>query len=356
MSEQSAHSPSADAAPAERPPEPARSRLRGLGRYLPAALAALALVLAAAIGLQQRDTRNALSSQDSMLVRELEIARRDLQDLEQQIDALDSALDQRDDAIADLREDASEFPVELRALERRIEELQGGRVDARESWLREQAEYYLVLANTELRLGGRIGNALEALELADSILRTLGDPGLGNVRRAVADELQALRALEPADIEGIVLALGNLGDEAGTLPMRDQAPDNFVGAGDDESGEAGLSRLWSQTRGAVTSIVRVERQDGPVAQLLTEAERRVVRRQFALELQLARVAALEGRGADFRTSLAQADAILERDFHLEAQRVVAARELLARLQRIELEPQLPDISDSLRLLRNASGA
>jgi uncharacterized protein HemX len=250
------------------------------------------------------------------------------------------------------------LPIELRALERSIDELQGGRVDARASWLREQAEYYLVLANAELRLGGRIATAIEALTQADGVLRTLGEPRLASVRAAIADELQALRVIDPPDVEGLALALGNLGDQADELPLRDQTPDSLelAAAGDDETGEsAGLGRLWSQARGAVTSIVRVERQAGSIEQLLTETERRLVRRRLGLELQLARTAAIEGRQADLRASLVAADAILDADFNTDARSVVAARELLASMRQIELVPVLPDISDSLRLIRIAAG-
>jgi uroporphyrin-3 C-methyltransferase len=331
-----------------------------LGPYRTLAIVALVAVVAIVLWSQQRGPLRELASRASGLTAELEIARAELARVEDEIGRLDAALaterELRAAELARLREQSDALPVELRALERQIEAMQGGRVDARETWLKEQAEYYLVLANTELVLGGRIGSAIEALELADSVLRTLGDPGLARVRAAIGDELQALRSVRQVDLEGLVLALGSLSDEAAELPMRDQAPGDLAAADETDEDAAGLSRLLAQTRGAVTSIVRVERQDGPVAQLLTEAERRVVRRQLALEFQLARVAAFEGRAEEFRASLARADAVLEQDFNLEAQSVLAARASVATMMQAPLDPALPDISDSLRLLRSATGA
>jgi uncharacterized protein HemX len=101
--------------------------------------------------------------------------------------------------------------------------------------------------------------------------------------------------------------------------------------------------------------VRIERQEEPVGRVLTESERRLIRHQLALELQIARTAVLEQRQAALRASLVAADTILNRDFDRTNQSIVEARRLLGEMMRIELSPELPDISDSLTLLRNAPG-
>jgi uroporphyrin-3 C-methyltransferase len=329
----------------------------GIVPKLAIVVAVLASLIAGALWWQYRAFYVELSGQDRQLEANLEDTRALLRRLADEIDAVETALGQGDQRVTALADDLDALPAEIRAVERRVAALQGGQLEARESWLREQAEYYLVLANTELALGRRIGSAIEALELADDILRELGDPSLGGVRSAINAELQALRGIEQPDLERIVFDLGNLQGRVPDLPMRAQAPDNFAAAAEElDEVEPGIGRLWATTRVAVTSIVRVERQAEPVGQLLTESERRILRRQLALELQLARAAALDWREADFRASLVAADGILGRDFNREAQSIVAARELLAPMMQIELAPRLPDISDSLSLLRNAPGA
>jgi uroporphyrin-3 C-methyltransferase/uroporphyrinogen III methyltransferase/synthase len=90
--------------------------------------------------------------------------------------------------------------------------------------------------------------------------------------------------------------------------------------------------------------------------MLTESERRLVRQQLELEIQLARTAVLERRQAAFRASLVAADAILNRDFETSAQSIVESRSLLGEMTRVELSPPLPDIGDSLTLFRSATGA
>ncbi len=214
-----------------------------------------------------------------------------------------------------------------------------------------------MLANTELSLGGRIASAITALELGDDVLRSLGDPALADVRRAIAEELQSLRGVELPDYERHLADLAGLIARVPELPMRAVVPENFSAPEEAlEDVEPGIGRLWERTKGAVTSIVRVERQDEPVATLLTDSERLIVRRQLALELQIARTALFERREATFRASLVAADGILNRDFDRDSQRIIEARRLLAGMMRVTVEPELPRIGDSLALLRAALGA
>jgi uncharacterized protein HemX len=333
-----------------------RGLLSALVPKLAIVVAVIAVMIAAALWWQYRQFYVELSGDDAFLLDGLEDTRASLRRLEDEIQLLRGELAVSETAVDALSDDVEVLPVELRALGRRVEALQGGRLDARDSWLREQAEYYLVLANVELGLGRRVGSAIAALELADDVLRDLGDPGLVDVRNAVAEELQDLRAVPQPDLEGYAANLGGLMSRVPDLPMRPASPEDF-GAPEAslDDVEPGLGRLLERTRGAVTSIVRIERQEEPVGRVLTESERRLIRHQLALELQIARTAVLERRQAVFRASLVAADEILNRDFNRSDQRIVETRALLGEMMRAELSPALPGISDSLTLLRNAPG-
>jgi uroporphyrin-III C-methyltransferase len=334
-----------------------RGILSGFVPKLAIAVAIVAVLIASALWWQYRQFYVELANKDAFLLESIEDTRANLRGLEDELGSLREALNASDTKVEGVKSDVEVLPAEIRALGRRIDALQGGQIDARDSWLREQAEYYLVLANSELAVGHHVGNAIKALELADDVLRDLGDPALADVRNAVATELQDLRAVPVPDLERYAADLGGLMTRAQELPMRAESPQNFEApdaSGDDA--EPGLGRLWARTRGAVTSIVRVERAEEPVGPILTEEERQISRRQLTLELQLARTAAIERRQAAFRASLVAADAILNRDFDRSAPSVIEARRLLGNLMQAELDPALPDIGDSLTLLRNTPGA
>jgi uroporphyrin-3 C-methyltransferase len=242
------------------------------------AVAVIASLLAAIFWWQSRasltrltEQNRALEDRNQVLGDELSATRARVDAFDEQIAGLEGELESNATRVTALGADVTALPPEIRELERRIETLQGGRLDARAIWLKEQAEYYLVLANTELTLGRRVGTAIDALELADDVLRDLGDPDLARVRSAISAELQALRAVDQPDLERLTGDLSGLEGRAASLPMRTQTPENFVVVDEsrDDEAEPGLGRLWSATKGAMRSIVRVERQEEPVDQLLT---------------------------------------------------------------------------------------
>jgi uroporphyrin-3 C-methyltransferase len=109
--------------------------------------------------------------------------------------------------------------------------------------------------------------------------------------------------------------------------------------------------LWLAIKRTLLDIVRVERRDEPVPQALSAAERALSRRQFQVELELARIAALRGDEQAFLSGLEVAITILQRDFDTGAADVEGALSLLGELRNFDIDPERPDISRSLSLLR-----
>jgi uncharacterized protein HemX len=243
------------------------------------------------------------------------------------------------------------LPGRFAALEERLDAVQGGSFDARSTLLRSEAEYYLVVANTELTLTRDFATAMTALELADGRLAELGDPQLAPVREKIAGELLALRSLRLPDLEGIVFSLGRLAARADALPLRADLPRSLENEEDALDAEPGLSRLWLAIKNTLLDLVRIERRDDPVPQALSAAERVLARRQLELELELARVAALRADGDAFTSGLETAISLLRRDFDASSVDVEGALALLGELRSFDVDPERPDISGSLRLLR-----
>lgn len=333
-----------------------RGQMRTLLTGFAAIVAVIALLVSGSLWWQYRQFYVELADDDEGQRRALEETRAAVRRLDDEIIVLQEVIAEGQSELRQLDAEVDVMPAGMRALERRLEALQGGELDAADEWLRAQTEYFLVLANTELTLGRRIDTAVEALEAADDRILELADPGLVNVRASIAADIQALEAIERPDLSGLAIELSSLGDRAANLPLREARPGNFIATEESlEDMQPGFDRLWARLKGAVLSVVRVERQDAPEQLVLTDEERRVVRRQLMLELTLARSALLSQRPADFRSSLVAADGILNRDFDHEAQSVIAARELLADLMRTDIAPELPRIAGSLLLFRSASG-
>lgn len=280
----------------------------------------------------------------------------DISSLEERIAALGEELTASRSELA-VRMDRAEallesLPTQFATLERRVGAVQGSSREAREGLLRAEAEYYLTLANTELALAGRWENAIAALEVADDRLRVLANPALRPVREAIANELIALNAVELPDIEGVVITLGQLSEQAAGLPLRPSGPNRFAAPETGlEGSQPGLDRLWLSIRNALGSVVSVERREAPVTPVLTAAEQQLARRQLQLELQLARFAATSGRQEAFSTSVLAARTLLEQDFDADSAAVQNAVTLLDELADGDIAPVRPDIGGSLSALR-----
>jgi len=315
-------------------------------------LAFMAIVVAAMMWWQYRQFYVSLDETDAAAAVALERVRADQRSLQ------DRLADTNED-IATLRQLDTSFgerlealPGRFVALEERLDAVQGGSFDARGDLLRVEAEYYLTVANTELTLVGDVETAVTALGLADSRLAEIGQPELAPVREAIAGELLALRSLRLPDIEGVVFSLGRLAARTGELPLLADLPLNLTERNAETiDAEPGLGRLWLAMKSTLLDLVRIERRDEPVPEVLSAAERALSRRQFELELELARIAALRGDEQAFRSGIDVAVTILERDFDGDTAEVEGARMLLRELRAFDIDPDLPDISGSLNLLR-----
>jgi uncharacterized protein HemX len=312
----------------------------------------VAIMVAGMLWWQYRQFYVSLDQTDTAAAAALERVRAEQRALQDGLAEANDDVDTLRQLNASLGDRLDSLPGRFVALEERLDAVQGGSFDARGNLLRSEAEYYLTVANTELSLTGDYDSAVTALELADSRLAEIANPELAPVRDAIAGELLALRSLRLPDIQGIVFGLGRLAGRADELPLRADLPLSLASQGDEElDAEPGFGRLWLAIKGTLLDLVRVERRDDPVPQALSAAERALSRRQLEVELELARIAALRRDEQAFLSGLEMAIAILQRDFDSAAADVEGALALLGELRGFDIDPDLPDISGSLNLLR-----
>jgi uncharacterized protein HemX len=315
-------------------------------------LALIAIAVAGMLWWQYRQFYVSLDETDAAAAEALERVRAEQRALQDRLEDAAADVDTLRQLNTSLGERLDALPGRFVMLEERLDAVQGGSFDARSTLLRSEAEYYLTVANSELALAGDLENAVTALELADGRLAEIANPELAPVREAIAGELLALRSLRLPDIEGIVFGLGRLAARADELPLRADLPVTLRSDSAEElAAEPGFGRLWLAIKRTLLDLVRVERRDEPVPQALSAAERALSRRQLEIELELARVAALRADAQAFRSGLDLAIEILERDFDREAAEVEGALMLLGDLRGFDVDPDLPDISGSLSLLR-----
>ncbi len=278
--------------------------------------------------------------------------------LQQNVTALSDQLARRDRDIANIGRRLDERLQQIESLhgrlstiEENIASLQGISTGARDAWLLAEAEYYMQIANAQLQLAGNPQLAAHALGLADERLLQLANPALTNVRRALSNELRALELMDQPDTAGVTLTLASLAEQVDSLPLRmaielDDAEDTAV---DPEL--SGTDRALASLRSMVDSVVSVRRADEALKPLIAPEAQYFLRANLALQLQAARLAVLRSEENIFRQSLDDAAEWINEYYDTESSAVQSALQTIADIRDSIFSQALPEISESLRLLR-----
>ena len=264
-------------------------------------------------------------------------------DIEEKLGVLRQELDERLRLLSSL-------PARMSTLEGSVASLAGVSEGARDAWILAESEYYMQIANAQLQLANNPHLASLALRMADERIVQLANPALTDVRRAISDELTALDAMEKPDIEGATLTLASLARVVESLPLASAA------VAGEETNEidpelSGTGRAWASVKNAMSGLVTVTPPErAKLVQLSPDAEF-FLRNNIALQLQSARLALLRGEQAIFEQTLDDTNSLLADYFDTSSASVSGAQATIAEIRGHVFTTAVPDISESLRLLR-----
>lgn len=244
----------------------------------------------------------------------------------------------------------SSLPARISTLEGSVASLAGVSEGARDAWILAESEYYMQIANAQLQLANNPHLASLALRMADERILQLANPALTSVRQAISDELASLDVMEKPDIEGATLTLASLARVVESLPIASGADAEAEPVAVDPD-QSGPSRAWASVKSAMSGLVKVTPpEQAKLIQLSPDAES-FLRNNIALQLQSARLALLRGEQAIFEQTLDDTSALLTEYFDAESAAVTGALETIAEIRGHVFTTATPDISESLRLLR-----
>jgi uroporphyrin-3 C-methyltransferase len=246
----------------------------------------------------------------------------------------------------------------------------------RDEWALSEIEQVLSTASQQLQLAGNVQGALIALQNADRSLSRSDKPQFITIRRAIARDIDKLKALPQVDQAGIALRLDNVIAQIDALPLlSDEKPAepiapsrvNPPARGVAASGaaaaraDAELSlgarvattwRNWSREMwDDIRQLIRVRTVDTPEALMLSPSESYFVRENLKLRLLNARLALLSRNEGTFRDDLNNAQQMLVKYFDTRARSTMAAQALLRQVQANNVTIDVPDLSASLDAVR-----
>lgn len=331
------HSP-----PATTPTLPAQT----VGRrgWIYAALIAALAVAIAAIGLDTDNRDRQLRSEIAQRLAE------QAADDKATRTAVQSAQDSLRDAqakIALLESRLAESQTQQAALDALYREL----APSRDEWALTEVEQVLLLASQQLQVAGNVSAALAALQLADVRLQRLDRPQFVPLRRALARDMDRLKAVPHVDVAGLSLRIDQAITAVDTLPLaleeRPPAPSPESSAKDLPGWRRFLGDVWQDLR----QLVRVEKMDSPEAPLLTPPQQFFLRENLKLRLLAARFDLLFRDQPNFRADLNAADTWLKQYFDTRSKPVQSLQILLKQLRATDMTTELPALAGSLDAVR-----
>jgi uroporphyrin-III C-methyltransferase len=263
------------------------------------------------------------------------------------------------------------------ALEQMYQELSRNRDD----WALAEIEQVLSTASQQLQLAGNVQGALIALQYAESRLSRSDKPQFIVIRRAIAKDMERLKALPTVDLTGIALRLDSAIGQIDNMPLlADEKPIEVVtppktsrrarknavtktpAAKENAASSSGSewlatlenkwiswsNEMWTELR----QLIRVRNVETPEALLLSPTQEYYVRENLKLRLLNARLALLSHNESAFRSDLIAAQDAIARYFDTRARQTQTTQALLRQVQGSNLSIEMPTLADSLNAVRN----
>jgi uncharacterized protein HemX len=225
----------------------------------------------------------------------------------------------------------------------------------RGDWLIADAEYLLSVAGQRLHLIGDVETTREALEAADQRLRESGDAGAIKVREEIAKELATLRSIPAIDLVGMYAKLQSLSSRVNQLTLFLPYEGKPIVKSSEHNKHNVPSQIPSDLLNAtlkqLDGYVTVRHTAQPIKAILTAEEAQFIRQQLSLKLEMIKLALVQKNQTLYQTSLEDALAWLDKNFNKNAE----TQQFIAELQQLnatKLNAQMPDISLSLKMLRD----
>lgn len=259
-----------------------------------------------------------------------------------------------------------------------LEELMQSLSRSRDENLVVDVESALRLAQQQAQLTGSAEPLLAALKSADQRLARAAQPRLNPLQRAIARDVERIKATTVTDVPGLLLKLDELTRAVDDLPLANAmvtgaaaarlvapaaapapaSPASAAGTSTAWLDSLALRAWWQRTlQGTLDEargLLRVSRIDQPDAALLAPEQAFFLRENLKLKLLNARLGLLSRQTASARSDLAAASASLAKYFDPASRRTQAAAQLLLQVQSQMKSSELPRLDETLAALATAA--
>ena len=311
-------------------------------------LALIAVALAAGLAtLYWFDARSRIDATQEELARRLRDIENDARDARSIARQSLEAMREAQVKVAQLEGRLAESESQRLALEALYQELSRNR----DEWQLAEIEQMLAIASQQLQLAGNVRAALLALQLADARLARTDRTQFVPIRRALARDIERLKALPVLDIPSMSARLDTLVAGVDSLPLAFEERAERPAAAKNGAEKGFWARLWSEVWGEVRQLVVVRQVSTPEPPLLPPPHAYFLRENLRLRLLNARVSLLIRDEAGYREDLRAAQSWIRRYFDVRSKQSADALAQLRQLSAASISFEMPTISESLDAVR-----
>jgi len=235
------------------------------------------------------------------------------------------------------------LPVRIEQLEQALAAVPGTDQQTRQRLLKQEAEWYLRLADSQLSIARNVTATQAALTLADERLAELADPRYTPVRDRIAAAIGELQIRQEHPVALELASLQELIDILPGLPLRSDVPESYGGPEYEPASEDGTDRALAAIKEAFSGVISVKRSNEEIVPQLSDADAALLKRSMLLSLQTTKLALIQGDADTFTHSLDVVDAKLRTWFDGENTNVIDAIASIAALRETGAARPLPDI-------------
>ncbi len=274
---------------------------------------------------------------------------------------LQEEIQQLSEQVASL-EKSQENQIPLKALEARINEQElalnkliqqiAQQPQNDDDWKIAEINYLITIAHQRLQLVQDSQGALAALRMADESLQSLNKPELLKVRTELLKDIRRLRELKLPDITGLALRLAQAQTQVDNLPLLQGTRESYTPPDSSSESEKTSEELewqqvfWREVRRLFVIRYNNEAEKG----FLSPKQRSIIAQILQMRLENARFFLLRHDSQNFTASIQAVREWLQRYYDQNDEKVKTLQTDLAEMEKIVLNPPLPELSNLLKSL------
>ena len=255
-----------------------------------------------------------------------------------------------DNAIKTISDSEETLRSKVSILDENIQSILQQRTYQSKDWLLLNVRYYLELAQINAQWSDNWQTTSALLQQADTLLATIHDQRLFNVRKAIATEIAELKAIPKPDTAGLLSQLDAAFSSITQLSLNPVVSKEKNPTDSTNKNPSSWQEHMKESVSLLEKLVVVRRHNEDIVPLPSPVYESMLREGIRLNLQEAQWAVLQNNEAVYQLSLTQAIKNIKRSFELTATRTNALLKQLQALQQTHLVQQKPLLEQSLPLL------